>query len=762
MRLLTLILFAGVFCALSAAPLKLAENGKTSYTIVLAKNASDIDKFAAKELAFFLKKMTGADFSISTDKKSPAIFIGHAKGAKLADEVNVVETSGNDLLLYGGGIHGNLWAVYELLENHFGCIFFNAFGDFYAPETKKLTLNEVKKETKYAFPVRAVMNYFYKDKNQASIALYRNRQNVLLHAYNHPRFPGKEPGIICKFETYVGSHSLFQFIPPGVKEVKTGHNAGTGILSALPELRDKRYFVTNPEFFTMDKNGKRVPNRQLCFSNPALRRELEKNIRMYYDLQFKRTNGLKGHIEISCNDIAYNLCYCPDCTAQEKEYGTPGAVLLLALSDIALRNKDITFRTLAYQRTQTQHPPKKKINIPDNLIIVFAPINGDYANPLDKGRENAIDLQDFNKWSKITKNILYWYYPCPYNRSREVFFTEPPNGLAKRFARDWQIMRKNGILGPYVEHDAGGIIQFTNFSEMQGWLMLKLAQNPDADVNKLIEKFISKYYGKAAPAVQEYFNSLASELDKFTAQNGMWNYRTIDANYLTRDNLLKWEKMLDNAEKAVDGEYAFRVRLLRIGLDCTIISKVSTDNTKRIERVRNALKELQKKRPVNVDWKRFDNWSRNIADRGKETPIPAQFANVKGLIVLNVPEKGVTVKAHKGANLGRAFVEKRTDKPFRIGLYDKVAKTYPAGRVFAAGSIKGGNFDVYRVNNKPVTLTPTTICYGGSWYMNYNVGANAVQRDNAESLAQKFDIYVSMKEENGQIFSDRAYLVPVK
>ena len=232
-----LILFASGITLLGV-PLKLAENGKTDYSIILQKNASDVDKFAAKELAFFLKKITGADFAISNEKKSPAIFIGHEKGKKLADDVNVIETAGKDLLLYGGGVHGNLWAVYELLENQFGCIFFNAFGDFYAPENKNLTLAEIKKEIKYAFPVRAVMNYFYKDKNLMSLALYRNRQNALLHSFNHPRYPGKEPGIICKFETYVGSHSLFQFIPPGVKEVKTGHNAGTGILSALPELRD--------------------------------------------------------------------------------------------------------------------------------------------------------------------------------------------------------------------------------------------------------------------------------------------------------------------------------------------------------------------------------------------------------------------------------------------------------------------------------------------------------------------------------------------
>ncbi|MBR2723080.1 MAG: DUF4838 domain-containing protein [Lentisphaeria bacterium] len=762
MRLFTLILFALVCCSLCGAPLKLAENGKTNYSIVLQKNASNTDKLAAKELAFFLKKITGADFAISSDKKSPAIFIGHAKGAKLADEVNVVETSGNDLLLYGGGVHGNLWAVYEFLENHLGCVFFNAFGDFHAPAKSVLTLDEVKKETKYAFPIRGLMNYFYKDKNLASESLYRNRQNVLLHSFNHPRYPGREPGIVCKFETYVGSHSLFQFIPPGVKEVKTGHNAGTGILSALPELRDKRYFVTNPDFFSMDKNGKRVPNRQLFFSNPELRRELEKNIRMYYDLQFKRTKGLKGHIEISCNDIAYQLCFCPGCTAQEKEYGTPGAVLLLALADIASRNKDITFRTLAYQRSQTQHPPKKKINIPDNLIIIFAPINGDYANPLDKGKINAVDLQDFNNWSKITKNILYWYYPCPYNRNREVFFTEPPNALASRFARDWQIMRQNGILGPYIEHDASGILQFTNFSELQSWLMLKLAQNPDADVKNLVRTFISAYYGSAAPAVQKYFDLLEVELNKFTAKGGSWHYRAIDAEYLTKNNLLAWEKLLDEAERNAQGEYAFRVRLLRIGLDCTIVSKIGDDGNKRLNRIRKTLQELQQKRPVNVDWKRFDNWSKNILDRDKELPLPAELANVKGVIVLNVPERGVTVKAHKGANLGRVFLEKRTGKPFRIGLYDKVSKKYPAGRVFNANSIKTGNFDIYLVNRKAVNLTPSTICYGGSWYMNYNVGSSAVQRDNAESLAQKFYIFVSLKEENGQIFSDRAFIVPAE
>ena len=119
MRSIIFSLLLIISISLCAAPLKLAENGKTNYTIVLSSNASAIDKLAAKELAFFLKEITGINYQISTTQKSPAIFIGNNKSTKLANDVNVVETIGKDLYLYGGGIHGNLWAVYEFLENHY-------------------------------------------------------------------------------------------------------------------------------------------------------------------------------------------------------------------------------------------------------------------------------------------------------------------------------------------------------------------------------------------------------------------------------------------------------------------------------------------------------------------------------------------------------------------------------------------------------------------------------------------------------------------
>ena len=98
---------------LSAAPLRLAENGKTAYKIVVPAKATEVDKFAAKELQFFLKKISGADFQIVNTAQTPAIFIGDAKSKTLADQVNVIETRGKNLHLYGGGLHGTIWAVYE-------------------------------------------------------------------------------------------------------------------------------------------------------------------------------------------------------------------------------------------------------------------------------------------------------------------------------------------------------------------------------------------------------------------------------------------------------------------------------------------------------------------------------------------------------------------------------------------------------------------------------------------------------------------------
>ena len=758
MRFALLLTLAVTGLALSAAPLKLAEHGRTDYRIVVPATATAVDKFAAKELQFFLKKITSADFPVVNEGKSPAIRIGAPEGKALADQENVIETRGNDLHLYGGGLHGALWAVYELLENEFGCIFLNAHGDLFVPERKTLVLPEMKKRRRYAFASRAVMNWFYVDKEVMTLALYRNRQNLLLHDINHPRYPGKEPGIVSRAETFVGEHSFSMLLPSGLAAQKgwTSHNA------ALPFLKEKRYFKEHPEYFSMDSSGKRVPNWHLCLSNPELRKELTKNALLFYAAEKKRT-GVDGVIQISANDIAYRLCFCKPCIALEEKYGTRGGPLFDFVIELARNNPQIKFRTTAYQRSLTQSPPKIKIDWPKNLQLIFAPINGDYARSFEANKKDPADFNDFVNWAKITRDILVWYYPNPYNREREKFFIEPPTFILDRVAADIRLMAENKIEGTYFEHDSGGLQYGTNFSELQTYVMLKLFQDPVLDADKLAEKFIRAFYGPAAEHVLKYHDSLASAMRGFVKKGGRWNYRSMDSDFLDRPNLTAWDKMLDDAEKAAQGVYAFRVRLLRLGLDSTIVAKLGDAAERRIGRMRNTLKELKKMRKVNVNWKAFDAWSRNMLSRGKVLPLPPKLAALKNGIVMETPEKGKTVVFHEGANLNRAFREEvAAGKNFAMGLYDKQAKKYLVRRSFAPGEIRQKRFNWYLLSKTPLTITRGTVLNGGSWWLNFNVGNRCIQLDDTSTLKQKWYFFVSLKADKDTLFCDRILIVPAE
>ncbi|MBO7147669.1 MAG: DUF4838 domain-containing protein [Lentisphaeria bacterium] len=760
MRIVLSVLLFAVGSLLFAADLVLAEKGKTTYSIVVDKNAGAVDQFAARELSYFLNRITGAEFKIVHSSGSPAIYVGHAKGKALPDQVNVIETQGKDLFLYGGGVHGTLWAVYELIENKFGCMFLNAYGDLHIPQRQKLVLGKTFQRKEYAFPARALMNWFYRDKAAVSLAYYRNRQNLLLHSINHPRYPGKEPGIICREEYFIGEHSLSQLIPPGVKSLKLGYEHG--FLKPLPGLEAKRYFLTNPEFFSMDENGKRVPNRQLCFSNPELRKELEKNVVAFYNAMKKKT-GLNAVVQISCNDIAYNMCFCKNCQDLQKQYKAEGAPLFLAVAEIARKNPHISFRTTAYQRGQTQRAPKG-IQFPDNISLVFAPINGDFANPLNRGRINQRDLQDFTDWTKITRKILFWHYPNPYNRERDLYFIEPPTSILDRVAEDLKIMKNAGLQGgPYFEHDSAGAHYHANFFELQSWVMLKLFQDPEQNVQKLVRQFIPVFYGPAASEVQLFYDQLTAGMREFTQNGGSWNYRTMDNPYLTKVNLLRWDSLMDQAAEKVSGVYAERIARLRLGIDSTLVSKFNDKAVARMDRIRTTLTALEKKGLITVGWKSYNTWRKTMDNRVAESPLPPSVAAVKEVVVMNVPAKGKTVVQRKDANLGVAFAEKRVaGKPFRIGLYDKISKATPAVRVFNPREIRSQNFELYQINKKPLSLTRNTILFGGSWWLSFPVGTRVVSADDVNSLNRKWYIFISLKETADGIFSDRLVLIPAE
>jgi hypothetical protein len=132
--IVSLIFLVGPASAESRERVTLARAGKSSCVIVQADIATEPEKFAAKELATFLKRVTGAEFPVvaeqsSTDDKANRIYVGwtgfaarHGIDAtKLGEEEWVIRTVGDDLVLAGGRPRGTMYAVYEFLEDHVGC-----------------------------------------------------------------------------------------------------------------------------------------------------------------------------------------------------------------------------------------------------------------------------------------------------------------------------------------------------------------------------------------------------------------------------------------------------------------------------------------------------------------------------------------------------------------------------------------------------------------------------------------------------------------
>ncbi len=122
--------------AIAGDGVKLTADGKPLATIVVnSGGAIPAEKTAAKELADYLKKITGAEFATVEEKDfqgGPAIYVGWTEFAKkngadfstFGDEESLVKTHEDSLIVGGGRQRGTLYGVYDLLEKDLGVRWF--------------------------------------------------------------------------------------------------------------------------------------------------------------------------------------------------------------------------------------------------------------------------------------------------------------------------------------------------------------------------------------------------------------------------------------------------------------------------------------------------------------------------------------------------------------------------------------------------------------------------------------------------------------
>lgn len=752
-------------CAAGAevqSDVRLATNGKTSYQIVKPAKPSAVDSYAISTLAEYLKQITGADFPVvAPDKKIEGcrgIYVGLSATvlerlgqdplAKLKDQEHVSLSSGGDVFLYGKGIHGNLHAVMEFLENSLGWRWYSVFEKPVLPSTPTVTLKPFNRKRGFSFRSREVglrydQNFYYqRGLNMGSERWGTKPDSVFVPYLRNDKFV----------------HSSFAYVPPTPETVYS---------HTFPWIERTNYFETNPDFFSMNLGGKRVASMQLCFGNPALRKELTRNILKH--IAIAPGNDI---ITLDAADAPGAFCYCPQCKALEKKYqctGGPIVDYLIELCKVLKKDRPgLMVKTLAYRRSQTQKPPTlpEGTRLPDNLIISFAPIEdcffADWTHPDSGIQETYRDLQ---AWNRVTTHLWAWLYPNPWG-SGEVL----PVGNLRRNINNMRLMHKAGVEGVFTDHR--GVAERAGLSELQCYLIHKLMQDVNCDTDALIREFTDHQYGPAATLVRRYLNELEQGREAMTTlppdvtYSSGQRYDDKTFPYLTEANLFRWQGYFDQMETQTAGlpEHLANVRLLRRELDFATLwkwfrlrkahpdyFKDATVFSSRITAA-NSMKAPAGMMPRPLASGALADFTAVIEGGGEEKPLPSELHGIdRSRIQTFVPtnsgrQTGPRRIKDPAAAWGYATAVHNPDQPFQFGFYQWESRQPPKGKhgprlKLERKDIAAGKYRVYKLG----TITVTPDCWiwfsAQSWGTQQQLGDRLYE----PGAANLWDAWVSLK-----------------
>lgn len=550
---LALLFMAGLSRA-EVTKLILADNGRTEYQIVSAGSASKLDRLAAADLSATLNEITGADFSAAAGKKK-SIFVGipaPADKVPLKEFERRIVTQDGNIYIYGEGKYGTNNAVYDFLRDELGCRWFNSSGDRKIPKSQKLVIGKLKKSLIPSIP------YLTTDRvnNRPADVLAFTRRNAIID----------EREIFIQYRLHAGQ----KIIPSG--KVPFGGRIGN-TFGPVASLKDKAYFETHPEYFSMNAKGKRNCRMQLCYSNMEMRDEFVRNLEII--IKADNYKGGQKFLGVGQDDNSGPFCHCRNCKELVKKYDSPAGPYYDFLFDLSTRfakkYPHITLCFLAYRYNQTLFPPKFTTKLPDNLLPCYAPLGScDFTKPLNFRPVNAVLDDCFKKWADISDRLYWCVYPTPYPRPVVSF---PLIANIHRIAENFRLAYRYKVFFAYCQFGASFYNNF-GFNDLRTYLIAQLCRDITLDERKIIAEYMEGCYGKAAPMMLNYL----AELEKLEAETDYflrWNPDILSLPYTTGDNLLRWERDFDEMEKMVAGDprALLNIRRARFNLDETLIAK---------------------------------------------------------------------------------------------------------------------------------------------------------------------------------------------
>ena len=535
--------------------------------IILPEKSTTVEKNAALELQDYLMKMCAVQIPIVNETEMASdvnsVYIGCTK---FADSHHVtypdnkfgegwlIKAIGGNLVLCGGKTRGVLYAVYHLLEDVFGVHWWSMWDESIPKLDKAFVSADYADSGVPAMEYRDVFLWPVQPKNRFAV---RNRLNGWALPIEK-EFGGMEcwghPAHVHTFDRYFPA---FGGNPGDVK---------TNWASAMnPE--GESYFKTHPEWYGMTPRKRRVP-KILCMSNEGLQKafleKLLKSIAFSYAEADAEGKPRPRYFNLSPPDME-GECQCPQCAESIRKHGSSGHQLRFVNKMAAEVKKvypEAIVETIIYWHYLL--PPLDDTRPSEDVLIRYCNNKMDILHDIHHPN-NRQYLEGLNTWVNLCgkDNLYLWDYG--------VFFNA--NGIVPsmyKLSDNFRTFAQLGVKGYFLEIEQC----ITNdFWDMKVWLSTKLMENPNLDLDVLMDTFLSGYYGAAGPYIRRYLDAAHIRTEENGAYYSHGSTSLINADGFSVEDILFYNQCFEEAFTAADHDPILlrRLRDARMGLDRVIV-----------------------------------------------------------------------------------------------------------------------------------------------------------------------------------------------
>ena len=484
-------------------PVALTQYGKTSAQIVVPAQASAPLTLAGKELAYWLKEITGADLPVVSEaigQKGPRIFVGSSFAqAKFADDLSwlgdtdgfAVRTVGNDIYIFGNTDKGTLNGVFTFIENNTDLIWPRPRYEMRTVFSKNPSL-QIRWGDARDKPATRLRGW--------ATNLGRRNEHELWSVRNRDNYPKGGGAAKRDGELRAANGDYVEF--------GGGHNISYYLGKENPERFWPVIDGKIPEKFNIWKHQPNftAPGVVDVVVKTALE-HIEKNAPSQIDCL---NINIEDNWGVSTDPKSLEPIPLPDGTLlQPTDSAFRSTQYFIFLNEVARKIRQVhpklMIGTYAYFFTST--PPR--IPLEDNIRVYFCPyVRKDQRTPLSAPINNHWWWR-LEAWAKATPNVVMREYYGISNGYRP---------LAETVAFDVRSYVERGIqeftaeLNPdeMVIHQGvlrGGGDEW-DFMAMDFWVINRLYWNPNQDVEQLRKYYLRRTYREAAPAMEKFFGTM--------------------------------------------------------------------------------------------------------------------------------------------------------------------------------------------------------------------------------------------------------------